>query len=275
MDHTFDLAGARRAADEGRLLEWTLAKVTREGSANRPLAAILRGQRSRLSGPVRVRLADLERIAGGEPGFKYSVSMAQWEREIAHLVAMEPEACPPILVRYGRHVSDGNHRVDAWLRRGETHGWAIVWEDSDPRFRDWWTPFLPELSPTFDTVDPARVAGFLPPVEREGRVFAALSQGQVVGAFRLVPEFGGLTLRTFVVAPAWRGQRLGSRMLRVARPLMDGQVVHCLAYPHLTRFYGEASFRPADDSELPAGLRERCEGMQDGHGCVALRREAS
>lgn len=236
MTDVYDLAGAQRAAAEGRLLEWTIGKVLREGRANRPLAAILRGQRPLLSGPVRVPLANLERIAGGEPGYKYSVPMAQWERELAPLLAIPQEASPPILLRYGNHVSDGNHRVDAWLRQGLTHGWAILWEDSDPRFRNWWTPFLPEVSPTFVTR------------EEEGvLVFEAVSQSAVVGAFRLTPEGYGLALRDLWVDPAWRGLRLGSRMLRVARPLMDGRVVHALAPTRLVRFFSEIGFRPVDE----------------------------
>ncbi len=270
---TFDLAGARRAAGEGRLLEWTVGCVMREGSANRPLRAILQGQRPVLSGPVLVELASLERIAGGEPGMKYSVPMEQWEREIAPLMERSREDSPPILTRYGNHVADGNHRVDAWTRQGHTHGWAIVWEDSDPRFKDWWTPFLPEDTPSFEVVDPSTVVGLLPEVPVEGTVFAAVSRGKAVGAFRLVPEFGGLTLRTMRVEEAWRGQRVGARMLRVARPLMDGSVTHCLAYPWLERFYGEVGFRRVEPSELPEGLRERFAGFDDEKGCVALRRE--
>lgn len=217
-------------------MDWTLAKVMREGRANRPLAAILRGQRPVLTGPVLHPLAGLERIAGGEPGLKYSVPMAQWEREIAPIMASDPEAQPPILLRYGRHVADGNHRADAWVRQGRTHGWAILWEDSDPRFRDWWTPFLPEVSPTFEHE-----------TDGGGLTFRAVSQGETVGLLRLE----GGELRGLWVAPAWRGQRLGSRMLRVARPLLDGAAVRVLAPAHLERFFGETGFRRA--GEAPDG----------------------
>lgn len=247
--NAFDLAGARRAAEEGRLLEWTVAKVTREGSANRPLAAILRGQKPILTGPTLVPLAGLQRIAGGEPGLKYSVSMAQWEREIAPILAKEPEDSPPVLLRYGVHVADGNHRVDAWLRRGETHGWAILWDDSDPRFKDWWGSFLPSETPTFETDEDA-----------DGLTFRATLRGEAVGSFRLEREPSRLTLRDLWVAPSWRNQRLGSRMLRVARPLMDGHVVHALAPAYLTRFFSETGFLPV---EAP-------EGLQDW---ISLRRE--
>ncbi len=229
------------------MLEWTIGKVTREGRANRPLAAILRGQRPVLSGPERVPLVGLERIAGGEPDFKYSVPMAQWEREIAPILAMPQEEQPPVLLRYCRHVADGNHRVDAWIRRGETHGWSIRWEDSEPRFRDWWTPFLPEVSPTFATHE-----------DRGATVFEALSEGGVVGSFRLTTEGYGLALRDLEVDPDWRGLRLGSRMLRIARPLMDGRVVHALAPTRLIRFFSEVGFRPVGDPE---------------EGWVRLRRE--
>ena len=227
------MEGARRAEERGRLLEWTLGKVLREGRANRPLAAILRGQKPILRGPELIPLAPLVRIAGGEPGLKYSVPMDQWEREIAPILASDPEAQPPILARYGRLVADGNHRADAWRRQGLTHGWAIVWEDSDPVFRDWWTPFPPDASPTYE---PRDVPG--------GILFAAVSRGETVGSFRLVRDDGGLELREFRVDPPWRGQRLGSRMLRVARGLMDDHRVRTTAPATLVRFFGETDFRP-------------------------------
>ena len=238
VTEAFDLAGARRASEEGRLLEWTLGKVTREGRANRPLAAILRGQRPLLSGPVEVPIRGLQRIAGGEPGLKYSVPMAQWERELVPLMEVDPETQPPVLLRYGHHVADGNHRVDAWARRGFDRTWAILWEDADPRFRDWWTPFLPEVSPTFATHE-----------EERGTVFEAISQGTPVGCFRLTTEGFGLALRDLWVDPAWRGLRLAARMLRVARPLMDGKTVHALAPTRLVRFFSEAGFRPVADPD--------------------------
>ncbi len=259
VEFTYDLAGARRAAEAGLLADWLQGKVLREGKANRPLAAILRGQRPLLHGPTLVPVEGLERIAGGESHFKYPVPMAQWEREIAPMMAQTPAERPPVLLRYGNHVADGNHRVDVAARRGESHVWAIVWEDSDPMWRGWWTPFPPDVSPTF---------------EARGELFVALSKGEAVGSFRLTPEFGGLTLRRMFVEPAWRGLRLGSRMLRVARPMMDGQVVHCLAYPELARFYGEAGFAPVDPSGLPKGLRARWASFGDAQGRIALRREA-
>ena len=225
MEFEYTLAGARRAAERGRLFEWTQGKVLREGRANRPLAAILRGQNALLSGPVEVPLAGLERIAGGEPGLKYSVTMDRWEGEIAPLMTGDPEAHPPALLRYGRHVADGNHRVDAWRRRGFSHIPAIVWEDSDPRFRDWWTPFLPEVSPTF---------------ERRGESFVAVSQGRVVGSLRLAEgELSGL-----FVEPAWRGLRLGARLLRRATPLMAGRAVRAVVPPRLVRLFSETGFVP-------------------------------
>ena len=239
MKWEYTLAGARAAAEAGRLFEWVQGKVLREGRANRPLAAILRGQNVLLSGPVEVPLAGLECIAGGEPGLKYSVPMDRWEREIAPLMTGDPDSQPPVLLRYGRHVADGNHRVDAWRRRGFSSIWAVVWEDSDSRYKDWWTPFLPEVSPTF---------------ERRGDLFVAVSQGRVVGSFRLADG----ELSELFVEPEWRGLRLGSRMLRTAVPLFDAMGrVRTVAPSRLVRFFSETGF-------VPVG--------EEGGGTVLVRR---
>lgn len=272
---TFDVEGARRAAAEGWLGEWLVASLRRDPGANRNLAAILKGQEPLLEAPMRMPLAELPQMAGPGPDFKWAKDPAEWEAGIAALLPLEPESLPPLILREtagGRHLSDGNHRLDAWQRRGETHGWVVVWRDRHPWCEGWWGPFPPERTAKIEIVSSSE--GFLPPVETEGTILAARVGERIVGALRLVPEFGGLTLRTVRVDPGWRGHRLGARLMHHARPLMEGQTVHCLAFPWLARFYGEFGFAPVDPSDLPYGLRARYEGYQDEKRCVALRRAA-
>jgi N-acetylglutamate synthase-like GNAT family acetyltransferase len=270
---TFDLAGADLAASKGRLDEWLITLLQREPGANRSLAAIIKGQRPILHAPARVPLDSLQALAGPDPSFRYPKDPSIWADEIAAMVTAPLVEMPPLLIRETngeRHLSDGSHRVDAWRRRGESHGWAIIWQDRDPRFAGWWAPFLPEETPEIGLVESA--GEFLPLVEKNGLVMAAKLGERVVGAVRLVPEFGALTLRTLRVDPEFRGLRLGARILNHLRPHMDGQIVHCLAYPWLERFYGEFGLRPVDPAELPEGLRERHESYQDDRGCLALRK---
>lgn len=271
----FDLEGARQTDD---LLSWLVELLGREPGANRSLAAILKGQRPILDRPVLLPLDSLPQSAGPGPEYKWPKDPGTWEAQIAPLLALEPESLPPLLVRETGgeiHVPDGNHRLDAWRRKGLTHGWAIVWRDRDPVFKSSWSPFPPHRMPRLETVDPARVRGFLPPVENDGLVLAALVGEEVVGAVRLVPEFGTLTLRTMRVAEAYRGVRLGARILFHLQPHMAGRTTYCLAYPWLERFYGEFGFLPVDLAELPQGLRERYALFQDERGCLALRRNPS
>ena len=271
----FDLAGARRAAEAGELLTWLYTLLRQEPGANRSLAAILKGQEPLLEGPVRVALEGLPQGAGPSPEFKWPKDPQKWESEITPLMDLAQDRLPPLLIRHtgGKvHVPDGSHRLDAWRRRGETHGWAIVWRDRDPVFDGWWGPFAPAETPTIRLVEPDQARGFLPSVEDDGMILAALVGERVVGAVRLVPEYGSLTLRTLKVAEEYRGRRLGARLLHHLLPHMEGRKVYCLAYPWLDRFYGEFGFAPIESDELPEGLRARYEAFQDEKGCLALVR---
>lgn len=272
---TFDLSGARAAAEAGQLHEWLVALLRREPGANRSLAAMLKGHRPWLEGPVQVPLDSLEQLAGPDPACRYPKDPVRWAEEIAPMIGTPPEAMPPLLIRETageRHLSDGNHRLDAWRRRGETHGWAIVWRDRDPAYIGHWSPFPPARTPRFELVETAN--GFLPLVDDEGLVLAAKVGDEIVGAVRLVPEFDGLTLRTMRVHPDYRGYRVGARLLAHLQPHMDGRTVHCLAFPWLERFYGEFGFRPVAPAELPDGLRRRYESFLDEKGCLPMRRDA-
>jgi N-acetylglutamate synthase-like GNAT family acetyltransferase len=272
---SFDLAGAGRAAEAGELLTWLYTLLRREPGANRSLAAILKGQQPLLDGPVLLSLEDLPQGAGPGPEFQWPKDSQKWESEIAPLMDLAQERLPPLLVRHtgGKvHLPDGSHRLDAWRRRGETHGWAIVWRDRDPMFDGWWGPFAPTETPTIRLIEADQARRFLPPVEEDGMVLAALVDERIVAAVRLVPEFGSLTLRTLKVAEECRGRRLGARLLHHLLPHMEGQKVYCLAYPWLDRFYGEFGFVSVEPQRLPEGLRRRYEAFQDEKGCLALVR---
>jgi hypothetical protein len=55
-----------------------------------------------------------------------------WVAAVAQLAraSAPPQAFPPLLVRYEQGelvVTDGNHRHAAFLLRGFSTGWAIIW----------------------------------------------------------------------------------------------------------------------------------------------------
>ena len=140
-----------------------------------------------------------------------------------------------------RHLSDGNHRLDAWRRRGEAHGWAVVWRDRDPRFEGHWSPFLPERTPRIEVVEPERVRELLP--EAAGTTLAALVGERGVGAACLIPVFGGSMLG-LAVHEEWRGLRLGARVLHHLRPHLENGVVFVRADSRLARFHAEFGLVP-------------------------------
>lgn len=286
MSHKHDVASARRAAAEDRLLEWILDYLRQPSWANRSLAAILTGQRPILRGPIKVPLSELRRIAGPEEGIRYRKDPEVWAREISAITEScgHPDELPPILVRLveGRYeLSDGNHRLAALTELGATEAWAIVWHDREPRWQGWWNPFPPGEVPKVEVAIGAardRAVAFyqehvrgMPPAKDEILLTAEL-HGQVVGAVRLAPEAEGWTLRTMLVLPEHPGLRLGAWMLHRLKAEMEGKRVHCLAYPHLRRFYGEVGFEAIPPEELPPLLYERFLSYQDDRGCLPLRR---
>jgi hypothetical protein len=140
-DAAFGLASARRATRKGRIAEWVGEFLASRGSNNAVLAAALAQRPHQWAGPVRVRLEELERLAGpADEDVLCPIEPDEWEGDVG---AMEDSIDtgwdpPPLLAEYrdGRlFLQDGNHRYEALARAGEQHAWVLVYCD-EPEARD-------------------------------------------------------------------------------------------------------------------------------------------
>ncbi len=143
-DETFTTETARAAAAEGALDEWVARFLSSPGSDNADLADLLAERGSRWIGPVSLPLDQLHRLAGppGAPVLE-EVDEDDWRDDVEDLArrvddGLEP---PPVVAFYrAEHdhlvLEDGNHRVEALRRAGETETWAVVgFEDDETRDR--------------------------------------------------------------------------------------------------------------------------------------------
>jgi hypothetical protein len=133
-DHALGLAGAQAAADVGdeEVARWVGDFLASPGSDNATLAAALAQEAHWWYGPVRLRVEDLERLAGPEPEVVCTEAPTVWEHAVDDMEeelddGWEP---PPLLAEWrdGRLLlQDGNHRHEALVRAGETEAWTLVY----------------------------------------------------------------------------------------------------------------------------------------------------
>nr|WP_242521695.1 GNAT family N-acetyltransferase [Motiliproteus sp. SC1-56] len=102
-----------------------------------------------------------------------------------------------------------------------------------------------------------RGAGYRGRPGADERSLALREDGAIRAALRLSPLDNGWWLRGFWVAPACRGQGLGSRLLAALPAHLDGRACYCFAYPEAQRFYQAGGFRPLTVEALPPGLAQR------------------
>lgn len=124
------------------------------------------------------------------------------------------------------------------------------------------------------SLEPARLAladrfyrsfGYKVKCAPQERVFVLSSlEGEWIAAARFVPQSSGhYWLRNLLVAPAYRGQGLASRLLNQVKPLLAPRGCYCFALPHLTDFYTRLTFErdphhcPADIAAIHSRYRTR------------------
>jgi len=142
-DHPFSVEAARAAADHDELGPWVAEFLASPGSDNAPLADKL-GDRFQLwTGPLRLPISRLHRLAGppGEPVL-CPVDDDYWRddvEEMAEQIDEEGWTPPPVIVTLQGEqlvLEDGNHRVEGLRRAGEDEAWAIVgFENAEDRDR--------------------------------------------------------------------------------------------------------------------------------------------
>jgi hypothetical protein len=135
---TFDVVAAMRASSAGVLEEWVHDYLCGPGR-NPKFSRGLRLESRCWRGPLSVPLGSLRRSCGPEADMPFREPPDTWERAVTHLAALSAplEAFPPLLVRYGQGdliVSDGNHRHEAFARRGFATCWIVIWYPNQTEF---------------------------------------------------------------------------------------------------------------------------------------------
>ncbi|QXC59103.1 ParB/Srx family N-terminal domain-containing protein [Aquihabitans sp. G128] len=128
----YSTAAAREAAAHDQLAEWVGRFLSSPGSDNAPLAKLLSDPPLAWLGPVLLPLDQLNRLAGppGHPVVE-EVDDDYWRddvEELAQAVDGGHEPAPVVVTHQGDHLKleDGNHRVEALRRAGETEAWAVI-----------------------------------------------------------------------------------------------------------------------------------------------------
>lgn len=135
--HEFSVDAAREAASRAELDEWVAAFLASPGSDNEALAEMLSERLAWWTGPLRLPISRLHRLAGppGDPVL-CPVDDDYWRDDVHELGekvidGFEP---PPVIVAYRGDqlvLEDGNHRVEALRRAGEDMAWALVGFESE------------------------------------------------------------------------------------------------------------------------------------------------
>jgi len=128
--HTVETA--RAAAERDELVRWVTEFLASPGSDNAELGEALSTSHRWWIGPVELPLDRLHRLAG-PPGAPVLEELAEdeWRDDVDDLAERVEDGHqpPPLIVTYdddGLMVEDGNHRVEAIRRAGESTAWAVV-----------------------------------------------------------------------------------------------------------------------------------------------------
>jgi hypothetical protein len=132
MEDDFSVDGARQAAQEDRLGDWVARFLASPGSDNPVLAETLSTELGWWTGPVRLPLDQLNRLAGppGEPVL-CPVDEDYWDDRVDAMDRLAERGWepPPVIVACRDdefYLEDGNHRVEGIRQAGRDEAWAVV-----------------------------------------------------------------------------------------------------------------------------------------------------
>ena len=140
-EERFTVETARDAAERGELGPWVARFLASPGSDNAELGYGLTHPPRTWIGPIRLRLDQLNRLAG-PPDHPVLVPVREdeWRDDVDELEDKVEEGWepPPLVVTFRDdqlHLEDGNHRVEGIRRTGEDDAWCVVSFES-PEERD-------------------------------------------------------------------------------------------------------------------------------------------
>lgn len=141
-EHRYSVETARRAAEQDELGAWVRDFLASPGSDNALLGETLTDPPRSWHGPVRLRIDRLHRLAGpSDQPVVEPVEEDDWRddvQDLAERVEDDEFEPPPVIVTYRDGqlmLEDGNHRVEALRRAGESEAWGVV-SFEDDRARD-------------------------------------------------------------------------------------------------------------------------------------------
>jgi GNAT superfamily N-acetyltransferase len=95
------------------------------------------------------------------------------------------------------------------------------------------------------------------PIGPRAVILIAELDRELAGLVRLEPEHGTTVLRGMRVQPEHQRRGIGAALLEAVRQQLGDGACYCLAYAHLTGFYGRIGFITVPADAAPAFLRER------------------
>ncbi len=146
-DDRHPVDSARVAGQRDDLAGWVARFLASPGSDNPALAQRLCAELSWWTGPIRLPINRLQRLAGpaGDPVL-CPVPDRYWDDRVDAMEQLAEEGWQPapVIVAYRRDqlvLEDGNHRVESLRRAGKREAWAVVGfklrDDRDRFVCDW------------------------------------------------------------------------------------------------------------------------------------------
>lgn len=104
-------------------------------------------------------------------------------------------------------------------------------------------------------------------------IVTAYKDDNAIGLYRLCSDEGLLVLRGFFVLDGFKGNGVGTAMLKKMDEVLRGRTCYLICGLHLNAFYGRSGFSVATDGDIPYVLRERMKKYTRHEMNILIRRE--